>query len=117
MSKVLKLCYNLNMSKMKLKVPQKEISAFCKRWKVTEFAVFGSALGDDFHADSDVDVLVSFAPDAKTTLFDMARMQNELEEIFDREVDLISKRGVEQSRNYLRKKNILENAQVIHAAA
>ncbi len=100
-----------------MKIPKKEISAFCKRWKITEFALFGSALGDDFHVDSDVDVLVSFDPDAKTTLFDMARMQNELEKIFGRDVDLISKRGVEQSRNYLRKKNILENAQVIHATA
>jgi len=105
------------MNKIKLEIPQKEISAFCKRWKITEFAIFGSALGDEFHKDSDIDVLVSFAPNAKTTLFDMARMQNELEEIFDREVDLISKRGVEQSRNYLRKKSILDSAQVIHAAA
>ncbi len=102
---------------MKINIPKRKISAFCKRWKVTEFAIFGSALGNDFHVDSDIDVLVSFAPNAKTTLFDMARMQNELEEIFGREVDLISKRGVEQSRNYLRKKSILDSAQVIHAGA
>lgn len=105
------------MSKTKLELPEKEISAFCKRWMVTEFAIFGSALGDEFHADSDVDILVSFAPNATITLFDMVQMQDELEEIFGRDVDLISKRGVEQSRNYLRKKNILENAQVIHATA
>lgn len=105
------------MSKTKLELPEKKISAFCKHWKITEFAIFGSALGDEFHADSDVDVLVSFAPDATITLFDMVQMQDELEKIFGRDVDLISKRGVEQSRNYLRKKNILENAQVIHAGA
>ena len=105
------------MSKTKFELPQKEISAFCKRWMITEFAIFGSALGDEFHKDSDVDVLVSFAPDATITLFDMVQMQNELEEIFGREVDLISKRGVEQSRNYLRKKSILESAQVVHARA
>lgn len=105
------------MAKVKIRIPQKQISAFCKRWEITEFAIFGSALSEDFHADSDVDVLVSFATNAKTTLFDMVRMQDELKKIFGREVDLISKRGVEQSRNYLRKKSILDSAQVIHAAA
>jgi len=100
-----------------MKIPERKISAFCKRWRITEFAIFGSALGEDFHSESDVDVLVSFADDAKTTLFDMVRMKDELEKIFERDVDLISKRGVEQSRNYLRKKSILGSAQVIHASA
>ncbi len=63
-----------------------------------------------------MDVLISFLPDAHITLFDMARMQEELQTIFKREVDLISKRGVENSRNYLRRKNILSSAQVIHVA-
>jgi len=61
-------------------------------------------------------VLVSFAPDAKVTLFDMVHMQDELKEIFGREVDLISKKGLENSRNYLRRKAILDSAQVIHVA-
>ena len=102
---------------MKFEIPKREVSAFCKRWKITEFAIFGSALGENFHTESDVDVLVSFAADTKTTLFDMVRMKDELEKIFERDVDLISKRGVEQSRNYLRKKSILDSAQVIHASA
>jgi predicted nucleotidyltransferase len=70
----------------------------------------------DFRPDSDVDVLISFSPQAHVTLFDMARMQEELKTIFGRNVDLVSKRGVENSRNYLRRKAILESAQVIHAA-
>lgn len=98
-----------------MKIPKSQITAFCKRWKISEFAIFGSALSTDFHPDSDVDVLVSFASGAKTTLFDMVHMQDELEVIFGRDVDLISKRGVENSRNYLRKKSILESVQVIHA--
>ena len=105
------------MNKTKINIPKRKIAAFCKRWKITEFAILGSALGENFHTESDVDVLVSFADDAKTTLFDMVRMKDELEKIFGRDVDLISKRGVEQSRNYLRKKNILNSAQVIHANA
>lgn len=104
------------MNKLKIKVPKTKIAEFCKRWNVSEFSIFGSALRADFRPDSDVDVLVSFAPQAHVTLFDMVHMQDELKSIFGREVDLVSKRGVETSRNYLRRKNILESAQVIHAA-
>ena len=104
------------MNKVKLKIPKVKIAEFCKRWKVSEFAIFGSALRGDFRPDSDIDVLIAFAPQAHVTLFDMVRMQDELKAIFGREVDLISKRGVENSRNYLRRKAILESAQVIHVA-
>ncbi|RJP48882.1 MAG: nucleotidyltransferase [Anaerolineaceae bacterium] len=97
-------------------LPKKKIAAFCKRWNIRSFALFGSVLRDDFRPDSDVDVLVSFAPQAHVTLFDMVRMQEELKTIFGRNVDLISRRGVENSRNYLRRKAILESAQVIHAS-
>ena len=101
---------------MKIKIPKAKIAEFCKRWNISELAIFGSALRADFRPDSDVDVLVSFAPEAKVTLFEMVHMQDELKQIFGRDVDLISKRGVENSRNYLRRKAILESAQVIHVA-
>jgi uncharacterized protein len=104
------------MDKVKIKVSKAKIADFCKRWNVSELAIFGSALRADFRSDSDVDVLVSFDPEAKVSLFDMVHMQDELKEIFGRDVDLISKRGVEHSRNYLRRKAILESAQVIHVA-
>jgi len=102
------------MSEMKIKVSEAKIAEFCKRWNISEFAVFGSALRADFRPDSDVDVLVSFGPQVHVTLFDMVHMQDELKAIFGREVDLVSKRGVESSRNYLRRKKILESAEVIH---
>ncbi len=104
------------MDKIKIKVPKTKIAEFCKRWSISEFAIFGSALSADFRPDSDVDVLVTFAPQTHVTLFDMVHMQDELKAIFGREVDLVSKRGVETSRNYLRRKNILESAEVIHVA-
>lgn len=112
----MRICYNQIVEKVKIKIPKAKITEFCKRWNVSELAIFGSALRADFRPDSDIDILVSFAPEATISLFDMANMQEELQQIFGREVDLISKRGVENSRNYLRRKAILESAQVIHVA-
>lgn len=104
------------MNKVKIKIPKAKLTEFCKRWNISEFALFGSVLRADFRPDSDVDVLVSFAPQAPITLFDMARMQAELKAIFGRDVDLVIRRGLEQSRNYLRRKQILDSAQVIQVA-
>jgi len=112
----LRLRYNRDMEKMKIKIPKAKLAEFCKRWNVSEFAIFGSALRADFRHDSDVDAMVSFVPQARVSLFDMSLMQEELKKIFGRKVDLVSRRGVENSRNYLRKKRILESAQVIHVA-
>lgn len=103
------------MAEPKIRIPKKELAEFCRRWKITEFSLFGSALRADFGPKSDVDVLVSFSPDAHWTYFDLANMQQELEGIFDRPVDLISRRGLESSRNYIRRKAILESAEVIYA--
>jgi len=103
------------MAELKIKIPKKELAEFCRRWKITEFSLFGSALRADFGPKSDVDVLVSFSPDAHWTYFDLANMQQELEGIFDWPVDLISRRGLESSRNYIRRKAILESAEVIYA--
>jgi len=75
-------------------LPQAQIADFCRRWNVAEFALFGSVLRDDFRPDSDVDVLVSFAPDAHWSLFDFVDMQLELTEIFGRTVDLIERSGL-----------------------
>lgn len=99
-----------------IEIPQEKIAAFCHRWQITELALFGSVLRDDFRPDSDVDVLISFHPEARPGLFEMVRMRRELGAILGREVDLISRRAIEASRNYLRKKAILESAQVVHGA-
>lgn len=104
------------MDQIGIKIPRAKIADFCKRWNISEFAIFGSALRADFQPDSDVDVLVSFAPESRVSLFDMVHMQDELKQILGRDVDLISKRGVENSRNYLRRKAILQSAKVIHVA-
>ena len=94
---------------------REEIAAFCERWQVTQLAIFGSALREDFGHDSDVDLLVSFEDGARHTLFDIVRMEEELKAIFGRKVDLISRRGIERSPNYLRRKAILQSIETIYA--
>ena len=98
----------------RIAIPSDGIVAFCKRWQVAELALFGSVLRDDFGPDSDIDVLVAFREGARHTLFDMVRMEEELEALFGREVDLVSRRGIEQSRNHLRRTAILDTAETIH---
>ena len=100
-----------------INIPPKWVAAFCQRWKITEFALFGSVLRDDFRSDSDVDVLVTYAPDAEWTLFDHVDMQDELSLLFERKVDLISRRGVERSRNHHRRQAILESAKPIYVTS
>jgi predicted nucleotidyltransferase len=93
---------------------RQRIAEFCRRWEATQFSLFGSALRDDFGPDSDVDVLVSFRPGAHWTLLDLAQMQEELGAILGRKVDLLTRRGVEQSRNPLRREAILSTAEVVY---
>jgi len=97
-------------------LPLPEIKSFCHRWKVQEFCLFGSALRDDFHPDSDIDIMLDFADGATWTLFDQVNMQQELREIFSREVDLVTRRGVESSHNINRRESILSSSRVVYAA-
>ena len=102
---------------MTITIPKDKIIEFCRRWKIAEFAFFGSVLREDFGPESDIDVLVTFTLDARWSLLDHVEMQDELKDIFGRAVDLISKRGIERSRNAIRRKEILGSAEVIYAAA
>ena len=98
-----------------IELPMEKIAAFCQQWQVTELALFGSVLRDDFRPDSDIDVMVQFHPDAHPTFSTLDQMEAELKTICDREIDLITRQGIEASRNYLRRHEILSSAQVIYA--
>lgn len=100
-----------------LNLPQEKIKAFCRKWQITQLALFGSAIRDDFRPDSDVDVLVTFDPDARWTLLDHVDMQDELGAILERDVDLVSRRGIEQSQNHIRRREILNSARMIYATS
>ncbi|MBL8136750.1 MAG: nucleotidyltransferase family protein [Acidobacteria bacterium] len=69
-------------------VPTAAIADFCRKWQVTEFALFGSVLRDDFRPDSDVDVLVDFEPAHAVGLIGLAALQRELAALIRRNVDL-----------------------------
>jgi uncharacterized protein len=99
-----------------LEISRERIADFCQRWKITEFALFGSVLRNDFRSNSDIDVLVTFAPDTSWRFYDLLSMKEELETMFGRSVDLIEKRLVESSENYIRRRHILNHMETIYTA-
>lgn len=101
------------MTQKHITVPMEEIAAFCDRWKVRELSLFGSVLRDDFRPDSDVDVLISFHENSGLGLWDLSAMQEELEGLFGRTVDLAVKEGL---RNPFRRHLILTSREIIYAA-
>jgi uncharacterized protein len=100
----------------RIEIPNSELDAFCRRWKVTRLEAFGSVLRDDFGAGSDLDVLVEFEPAARHSIFDVIRMEEELASLAGRPVDLIERRAIAQSLNYLRRREILGTARVFYDA-
>ena len=100
---------------LRISLYQEQLSEFCQRWRISELAVFGSAIRNDFQTNSDVDVLVTFVPQARWSLFDLVKMQDELGDIFGREVDMVEREAIERSENYFRRKSILRNIEVIFA--
>lgn len=97
-------------------VPGDAIADFCRKWRITEFALFGSVLRDDFRPDSDVDVLLTFEEDAPWSLWDIVGLGEELEAMFGRRVDVAERPAVERSENYIRRRSILTSARTIYAA-
>jgi hypothetical protein len=98
---------------LQIEVNREQIAEFCRRWQVAELALFGSALRDDFRPDSDLDVLVTFTPDAPWSLLEVVDMQDELGSLLGREVDLVDRGGL---RNPFRRHAILTSRQVVYAA-
>ena len=103
-------------SALRMPIDSEKLSAFCRKWSIAELAVFGSVLRDDFGPESDVDFLATFAPEAPDSLLRRQDMQDELAEIIGRRVDLVSRRGIEMSKNPLRRKEILSTAETVYVA-
>ena len=103
------------MEELKLKIPRRELAAFCRKYRIQKLAFFGSVLREDFKSTSDVDVLVEFER-GYTPGLNFYAMPEELKKILGRNVDLLTYQGVKASRNPIRRKAILESAQVYYVA-
>ena len=101
------------MTRNGVELPQEAITAFCRKWRVRELALFGSVLRPDFGPNSDVDVLVSFESGEQWNLWDIVAMKEELEALLGRPVDLVEKKAL---RNAFRRQEILSHNEVIYAA-
>lgn len=93
---------------------KEEIARFCRAWKIRKLRAFGSITTDRFRPDSDIDLVVDFEPGTRHTLIQLAQMEEELERIFGRKIDLLTRQAVENSRNYIRKKSILSSMECIY---
>ena len=101
-----------NPTKVKTRIPKKKLTEFCHQYQVQKLALFGSVLRNDFHKESDVDVLVSFQPSARIGLITFSRMQRELSAIFHRPVDLVPMDGLKP----MIRDSVLSNIKVVYAA-
>jgi len=104
------------MTPMNLGIESDRIADFCRRWKISRLAVFGSIVRGELRPDSDIDLLVTFRSDADWTMFDHFIIEEELSHLFGREVDLISIKALEENQNPIYRRKILDSARQIYAA-
>jgi uncharacterized protein len=102
----------------RLSTTPEKIVAFCESWQLAELALFGSVLRDDFRSrgenSSDIDILFRYLPNANMSLLRRAKMTLELEHLLGRKVDLLMIIEVIDSHNPIRRKHILDSAQIIY---
>jgi len=92
-------------------IPNSVFAELCHRHKIRTLSLFGSILGDEFTADSDVDLLVEFEPDARIGYLGMAQIEAELTEMLGMRVDL---RTPSELSRYFRS-DVLASAKVLYA--
>lgn len=98
-----------------LSISRHQLADLCEHWQIVELACFGSILRDDFRPDSDIDLLVTFADNARITFFDLDEIERQLSPLFcNRPVDVVTRRAIEQSHNPIRRHNILDSAQTLY---
>jgi predicted nucleotidyltransferase len=107
---------NMEARTLPIKIDAQRIAEFCRRLKIKELDLFGSVLREDFNSNSDVDLIVTFEADAQWGFFDLIIMEDELKEILGREVDLVERRAVERSENYIRRRHILQSLEPLYVA-
>lgn len=100
----------------RLGVERGSLAAFCRSHRIAELGLFGSVLRHDFRPSSDVDVLVTYGDREPPGFDELTDMASELEALFGRKVDLVDRRLVERSENYLRRRRILGSVRSVYVA-
>jgi len=98
----------------RLGLSSQDIANVCQQWGITKMALFGSILRDDFRADSDIDLLITFAPHARQGLITLAKIKHELESRLNRSIDIVPEASIQTSDNWIRQREILSSAQTIY---
>lgn len=97
-------------------ISKDKMAAFCRRNHIRELALFGSVLREDFAPDSDVDVLVEFETGREPGLMELVKMENELSELLGRKADMVERKAVEKSENYIRRRHVLQSLEAVYVA-
>jgi predicted nucleotidyltransferase len=98
----------------RLAIPEEKLIEVCRQWNIAELALFSSILREDFQETSDIDLLISFAPDAPQGLLTLVRIKHQLEDLLDRNVDLVVKEAIQEGDNWIRRQEILNTAVTIY---
>ena len=91
-------------------IPYTQLADYCRRNRIAYLALFGSAVRGELRPDSDIDLLVEFAPDARIGFLALGRMQRELATLFGRPVDLVPRGGLKR----LIRQEVLQSARVLY---
>ncbi len=100
------------MNRARIEIPANKIIAFCQQQRIRKLALFGSVLRTDFGPDSDIDVLVEFEPDVRIGYFRFFRIEQELANLLDREVDMFTPDSLKQ----FAREEALRTCEVVYAA-
>lgn len=98
--------------RLPLEISAQDLADLCERNQVQELALFGSSLTEDFGENSDIDLLVTFRPEARVGFLAFSRIQRELEQLLGRKVDLVPKGGLKSTI----RDSVLATARVLYAA-
>lgn len=99
---------------MRLQIDHDQIARFCRERGISRLELFGSSLREDFREDSDVDLLCTMRPEIQQGLFEWVALKFDLERLIGRKVDLVSRLGVERSKNPYRRLEILNSTRPIY---
>jgi predicted nucleotidyltransferase len=99
-----------------LEVDERALASLCRKWKIAKLEAFGSVLRDDFRPESDVDLLVSYEDGSRKRFDDQLSAVEDFQKLFGREVELVPRKRIEASENYIRRHAILTTAKVVYGS-